>query len=308
MKRFMIVLLLALFTIPGSRVPVFAADHSLPLVTSTYANMISYIDARLDDIAVQFQGITPTNIPTNTVRFNPSTYKREKWNGSAWVDLAATYAENVHTVDGFHASQTPASNEIPVTGSDGRLTVPKRIQMINGTDGAITQKNAAGSYKLSMYRSALDTLVLGDVGDVIQTPTYDTFWHSGNDGAGSGLSADNVDGIDGSVIVTTSTGKATDSDKLDGKHWVTVLDSSTTLDTGQTSVATLRNGGSHKNYRISVYSNSASVPVYHGYMETSSAKAYTYIVQRPTGALDQFVISNFSGTNATFYYKIDVWE
>jgi hypothetical protein len=73
------------------------ADHSKPLTTSTYANFVAELDARFDDLVIGLDPAftTATNIPTNSIRFNSSATKWQKWNGSAWVDLAATYAISV---------------------------------------------------------------------------------------------------------------------------------------------------------------------------------------------------------------------
>ena len=73
------------------------ADHSKPLTTSTYANFVTELDARFDDLAV---GIDPavttaTNVPTNTIRWTSAANKWQKWNGTAWGDLAASYAINI---------------------------------------------------------------------------------------------------------------------------------------------------------------------------------------------------------------------
>lgn len=73
------------------------ADHSKPLATSTYANFVSELNARLNDITLGLNSgtTTPTNLPTNAIRFNDSANKWQKWSGSAWADLAATYAINI---------------------------------------------------------------------------------------------------------------------------------------------------------------------------------------------------------------------
>jgi hypothetical protein len=73
------------------------ADHSKPLATSTYANFVSELNARLNDITLGLNSdtTTPTNVPTNAIRFNGSAGKWQKWSGSAWADLAATYAISI---------------------------------------------------------------------------------------------------------------------------------------------------------------------------------------------------------------------
>jgi hypothetical protein len=73
------------------------ADHSKPLTTSTYTNFVSELDARFDDLAVGLDPAftTATNVPTNTIRFSSAATKWQKWNGSSWADLAASYAISI---------------------------------------------------------------------------------------------------------------------------------------------------------------------------------------------------------------------
>lgn len=69
------------------------ADHSKPTLTSTYANFLSEVDARIDDLAVGLDPAltTVTNMPTGSIRWNSASSKWEKWSGTAWGDLTATY-------------------------------------------------------------------------------------------------------------------------------------------------------------------------------------------------------------------------
>lgn len=73
------------------------ADHSKPLATSTYANFVSELNARLNDITLGLNAdtTTPSNLPTNAIRFNGSAAKWQKWSGTAWSDLATTYAISI---------------------------------------------------------------------------------------------------------------------------------------------------------------------------------------------------------------------
>jgi hypothetical protein len=73
------------------------ADHSKPTTASAYASFASELDARFDDLTLGLDPayVTPTNLPTNAVRFSSAAAKWQKWSGSAWGDLAATYAISV---------------------------------------------------------------------------------------------------------------------------------------------------------------------------------------------------------------------
>ncbi len=70
------------------------ADHSKPLTTSTYANFVTELDARFDDLAVGLDPAvtTTSNVPTNAIRWNSAGNNWQKWNGSAWGNLSATFS------------------------------------------------------------------------------------------------------------------------------------------------------------------------------------------------------------------------
>lgn len=69
------------------------ADWSLPTTGSLYTDVITYLDTRLDDAAKQFFSTdsSPSNQPANTIRWNDTSKKWEKWSGATWGDLATTY-------------------------------------------------------------------------------------------------------------------------------------------------------------------------------------------------------------------------
>ena len=68
------------------------ANWSNPLLTSTYTNFVTEVKDRDTDLALQFDGTTSTNIPTNAIRWNSSVNRWQKWNGSSWGELTSTYA------------------------------------------------------------------------------------------------------------------------------------------------------------------------------------------------------------------------
>ena len=71
-----------------------------PQLTSTYTNFVTEVKDRDTDLAVQFDGVTVTNIPTNTIRWDSTANRWKKWSGSAWGELAATYALTALTTTG----------------------------------------------------------------------------------------------------------------------------------------------------------------------------------------------------------------
>jgi hypothetical protein len=62
-------------------------DWNSPGLTTPYTTVLSDLRARDVSAAIWFEGSSDTNIPTNSKRFNGTSKKLEKWNGSAWVDL-----------------------------------------------------------------------------------------------------------------------------------------------------------------------------------------------------------------------------
>jgi hypothetical protein len=68
------------------------ANWANPLLTSIYTNFVTEVKDRDVDLALQFDGTTSTSLPTGTIRWSSSAGRWQKWSGSAWGELAATYA------------------------------------------------------------------------------------------------------------------------------------------------------------------------------------------------------------------------
>ncbi len=73
------------------------ANWANPTLSSTYTNFLAELKARDDDLA---RGLDPavatvTSPPVNAIRWNSASKKWQKWSGSAWGDLSASYAINV---------------------------------------------------------------------------------------------------------------------------------------------------------------------------------------------------------------------
>lgn len=73
------------------------ADFSKPVTTDTYTNVLTYLKATTSDLALGLDPATssPTNVPTNALRWNSASAKWQKYNGTTWADLAASYAINI---------------------------------------------------------------------------------------------------------------------------------------------------------------------------------------------------------------------
>lgn len=101
------------------------ADHLKPTLTSTYSNFVAELDGRLDDVSAGFDPAvtTPTNVPTNTIRWNGASNKWQKYNGTSWNDLSTTYnisvSGNAGTVTNGLYSSGSYSNPTWLTSLDG---------------------------------------------------------------------------------------------------------------------------------------------------------------------------------------------
>jgi hypothetical protein len=68
------------------------ANWSNPTLTSLYTNFLTELKARDEDLAKQFDGQTVSNLITGAIRWNSSVNRWQKWSGTAWGELATTYA------------------------------------------------------------------------------------------------------------------------------------------------------------------------------------------------------------------------
>lgn len=96
------------------------ANWSLPTLTDLYTNFRQYLSDRLDDAAKMFDSATttPTNQPVGTKRWNSTANKFEKWDGSAWSDLASTYSISISGNASTATTAATATNVTTVTSAN----------------------------------------------------------------------------------------------------------------------------------------------------------------------------------------------
>lgn len=113
------------------------ADFNKPATTDTYANFLSYLNAKIADLALYLDpaNTTATNVPTNAVRWNSANNRFEKYNGTAWGVLSSTYAFTNITGTG-----TLSINSGALLFDGTNLTVTNGTVIVDGT-GGITAKN-----------------------------------------------------------------------------------------------------------------------------------------------------------------------
>lgn len=155
------------------------ANHNLPTLTSTYANFVTELDARIDDVSIQFDPAltTATNQATGTVRWTSASNKWEKWSGTAWGDLASTYAISIS------GNATTVTNGVYTTGT---YADPTWITSLAGTKitGSIAG-NSGTATKLATSRNINGVAFDGSASISINLNSLITFNNAGN-GAASG--------------------------------------------------------------------------------------------------------------------------
>jgi hypothetical protein len=156
------------------------ADHLKPTVTSTYSNFVSELDARFDDLAV---GLDPavtsaTNAPSGSIRWSSTSSKWQKYNGTSWADLTATYSigisGNAGTVTNGVYTSGAYSNPTWITALAGAK--------ISGDIGG----NSGSATKLVTARNINGVAFDGTAAININLNNNATFNNSGS-GAASGI-------------------------------------------------------------------------------------------------------------------------
>lgn len=88
------------------------ANWSNPVLTSTYTNVLNELKARDEDAAKFFDGVTISNIPTGTKRWNAGNYRFESWNGTAWEEMSARYTfPRITATNGLITCNVDTSNQ-----------------------------------------------------------------------------------------------------------------------------------------------------------------------------------------------------
>lgn len=124
------------------------ADHSKPVLTSTYTNFVTELDARFDDLAIGLDPalVTPTNLPTNAIRWTSAGNKWEKWSGAAWAALSTAYDIDIA---GGTVNNSPVGATTPSTGAFTTLSASGAFSLTGDTvqvaEGGTGSSTAAGA-------------------------------------------------------------------------------------------------------------------------------------------------------------------
>lgn len=125
------------------------ANWQLPTTASTYVNYTAELDARLDDLALGLDPAltTVTNVPTGTQRWNSASSSWQKYNGTAWADLATTYAVNVATANAWSTGRTVSlTGDVTATSAawtgSANLSIAATLPTVNGNVGTFGSTSA----------------------------------------------------------------------------------------------------------------------------------------------------------------------
>lgn len=155
------------------------ADFSKPVTTDTYTNVLTYLKATTSDLALGLDPATtsPTNLPTNSVRWNSASAKWQKYNGTTWADLAATYAISI---SGNAATATTATTATSAT------TATTATNLAGGSAGSMPYQSGAGATALLGAGTSGQALLSGGAG----APSWGTLGlAAGGTGATSAINA-----------------------------------------------------------------------------------------------------------------------
>jgi len=155
------------------------ANFAAPATTDTYTNVLTFLKATTSDLALGLDPATttPTNVPTNAVRWSSAANKWQKYNGTTWSDLAATYAINI---SGNAATATTATSATSATSATTATNLSA------GSAGAVPYQSATATTGYSGVGTAGQALLSGGTG----VPTWGTLGiGAGGTGATSAINA-----------------------------------------------------------------------------------------------------------------------
>ena len=157
------------------------ANWNDPTISTLYVQFLADLKARDSDLAKMFDVGTPTNVETDTIRWDSSAVRFEKWNGAAWVELASTYNINADKLDGSDASDFAAASHVgsggaahaDVTGAvDGFMKAVDKTKLDNATSAAtaneLIDRDASGRAQVAVPSAAAD-IARKDTVDTVQT-------------------------------------------------------------------------------------------------------------------------------------------
>lgn len=125
------------------------ANWQLPTTASTYVAYTNELDARLDDLALGLDPAltTVTNFPTGTQRWNSASSSWQKFNGTAWLDLASTYGINAFSANAWSTGRTISlTGDVTATSAawtgSANLSIAATLPTVNSNVGTFGSASA----------------------------------------------------------------------------------------------------------------------------------------------------------------------
>ena len=183
------------------------ASGTDPQLSSTYANVLSSIRERDEDVAKQFNtpssnALLGSNHPTGTIRWDGANSKWSLYGGSSWADLASTYDINVATVAGKTPSNNSGANNLPINNGTLNSNLIAELLGATGQDAAFF-RNASNLNAGTVPVARLANL---SVTGLNTTGNAGTFTVSANNTTDETVYPIFVDGATGSQGAETDTG------------------------------------------------------------------------------------------------------
>jgi len=150
------------------------ADFNKPVGSDGYADLLQNLRELFAELAKQLDASSASNVPTGSIRYNSTTKRREKYNGTSWVELQAkasgAYDERVAQADKLTTPRTitlsgvvggsanfdgSANVTITVTMDDASTTAKGRVELATDAE-AITGTDATRAVTPAAAKAAID--------------------------------------------------------------------------------------------------------------------------------------------------------
>ncbi len=167
-----------------------------PTLTSNYLVVLDELKERDKDCALMFDNVDSTSIPTSAIGWKAENNRFEKYNGSVWSQLSASYNINVTNLGGEAASYyTDASNM-----STGTLPSAVFNNTSHGNRGGGALHSIAVAGGAAGFISGADKEKIDNMNTLEGSEVFALVLEE--DGEGSGLDANLLNGINGSEYAT----------------------------------------------------------------------------------------------------------
>jgi hypothetical protein len=170
------------------------ADFNKPTTASPYTTFPAEVRELFAALAMMMEGVTADNIPTLAKRINATTRMLEQYNGTTWVDALLKAADSALLEGQNSAFYRDASNINAGTINTARL--PAASTTAKGAVELATTTEAAGTSGSLVVTPAGLSAVFTAAAILEKLLTVD--------GAGSGLDADTLDGLQATAFAATS--------------------------------------------------------------------------------------------------------